>query len=439
MSNNEVVIFNSPLYFNSFDDGETYLPPLGQGYIVSNLVKHGIEAKLIDCVHLRMGVNEIIDYINSERFSHAGFNVFSINLTLVKEILAGIKRDIHIYLGGKAIEYLWKEIASWNVKNPITIIIGEGELIFPDLIIGTCLDSPVYEDGNVRVYAVTLKSNYYPMNLNCLYLDRSIFQNREIINHYGQIESCIIASRECIYNCAFCGGARSINPNTIPRIRNNDSLKEEIHDIINLCPDVSSIRVLDDLFLRNRKSIINACDLFSSFPKIYWRCMAHINTFINNLDLTNLLIESGCKEVFLGIESGSPEIRRLIRKQGTVENVINVVGALLSAGIDVKGYFMGGFPGETEKQLRQTVQLSNKLHLISMNTLGNFRATAFQFRPYHGTALYNQIISQTSKKVDYFYDHNYNSSKKQYSFSAGNYSEMDDKIIHELLSSINQR
>ena len=56
VSDSEIVIFNSPIYRDPQDDGEYYLPPLGQGYIVTNLQQHGIQASLIDCVYNKMGI-----------------------------------------------------------------------------------------------------------------------------------------------------------------------------------------------------------------------------------------------------------------------------------------------------------------------------------------------------------------------------------------------
>ena len=52
---NEIVLFNSPIYYNRTDDGEDYLPPLGQGYIVTALKNRGIAARLIDCVYVTAG------------------------------------------------------------------------------------------------------------------------------------------------------------------------------------------------------------------------------------------------------------------------------------------------------------------------------------------------------------------------------------------------
>lgn len=435
--NCEIVLFNSPIYRYHRDDGETYLPPLGQGYIMTSLKQHGISAALIDCVYNRLSVSQIISIINYGDFPNIGFNIFSVNMLLVKEILLGINRTINIFIGGKAIEHLWKEILKWNLKHPITFIIGEAEYIFPALLLQICKDTPFFDDGIHKVYLVNKHSCYYPFDLDCVDIDRTLFKHRNILNRYGRYEACVIASRGCIYNCAFCGGATSANPNITARVRGYDSLAYEINCILHVSPEVSSIRFLDDLFLRDRKSIADACRLFLSFPHLHWRCMAHINTFIHNLDLISDMKSSGCDEVFIGIESGSPDVRLRIHKNGTPQNIITVVQKLLTEGINVKGYFMCGFPGETENQLQETLDLATVLCKIALLSPSNFRPVVFQFRPYHGTELFEQLV-QSGVDINYIRQENLENSRQQYNFSAGNFSEVSDESLKHFINKISQ-
>lgn len=435
--NCEIVLFNSPIYRYHRDDGETYLPPLGQGYIITNLKRHGISAALIDCAYNRLSISQIIDIINCGDFPNIGFNIFSINMLLVKEILLGITRNVKIYIGGKAIEHLWKEVLTWNLKYPITFIIGEAECIFPALILQRCKDIPFFDNGVHKAYLVDKNSCYYPFNLDCIDIDRALFKDRNILNHYGRYEACIVASRGCIYNCAFCGGATSVNPGITARVRGNDSLVREIKSILDFSPEVSSIRFLDDLFLRDRKSVVDACRLFFSFPQLHWRCMAHVNTFVHNLDLIAEMKSSRCDEVFIGIESGSPDVRLRIHKNGTPKNIIRVIQKLLTEGIDVKGYFMCGFPGETEDQLQETLDFATKLSKIAMVTESHFRPVVFQFRPYHGTELFNQLV-QSGVNINYIRQENFENSKQQYNFSAGNFSKVSDEVLKNYIDQISR-
>ena len=338
-------------------------------------------------------------------------------------------------MGGKVVEYIWDEVSHWGYRYPITAIIGEGELIFPALILNNCIENPIATEGSFSVYRVDSNSVYYPKDLDAISLDRTLFCGREIKNRFGLLESCIVASRGCIYNCAFCGGAQDSNPNITPRYRSCPNISNEIKAIIQLSPATKSIRILDDLFLRDRKSIIDACNIFNAFPQIHWRCMAHVQSFINNLDMIGALKKSGCDEVFIGIESGSPEIRRKIQKAGSIEDVIRCIESLLQVGISVKGYFICGFPGETAQQINETVNLALMLKRIEGSLNASFRASAFQFRPYHGTKLYNEITASGHHPI-FTNGDELTSTKKQYNFSSGNYSCISNDVLAKSIHAI---
>ena len=70
-----------------------------------------------------------------------------------------------------------------------------------------------------------------------------------------------------------------------------------------------------------------------------------------------------------GIESGSPQILKNIKKGGdaTVEQTIEAVTATKKAGIQVWGYFVLGLPGETEETINESIQLAKKLPLDLVN------------------------------------------------------------------------
>ena len=114
MNSYEIVFLNSPIYAQSVDDGEDYLPPLGQGYIVTQLEQAGINVKLIDCVNEKWGVKEVAEFINEGKFTNVALNVFSVNLDIVKSIVENVNRKINWYFGGKAMRFLWRTMLSWS-------------------------------------------------------------------------------------------------------------------------------------------------------------------------------------------------------------------------------------------------------------------------------------------------------------------------------------
>ncbi len=59
------------------------------------------------------------------------------------------------------------------------------------------------------------------------------------------------------------------------------------------------------------------------------------------------MAQSGCKGVFLGIESGSPHILKLMIKAATIEKYADGMKLLREHDILTFGSFIVGFPGET--------------------------------------------------------------------------------------------
>ncbi len=426
------LLLNSPIYWESTVEDEEYLPPIGLGYIATHLYEAGIDVEVVDCVKLHLGVKEIIKLINEKSPDYLGINIFTQNYELVKYILENCYKSITIFLGGQVVKNIYKEVLKWIINNKIMLIIGEGELILPAIITNTCKDKPIYSNGNKAVYRVNQDSAYFPADLSCVRLNRKILLYETLNNHYSLTEASIITSRGCLYDCAFCGGARSLNRDMTIRIREPRDIIAEIQEIQIVHPDVNCIRILDDLFLKNRTSIINAIDIFNHFQHLFWRGMAHVLSIINSLDLLVALKNSGCKEISIGIESGSESIRTKINKVGTVQQVISVVKAILDAGIDVKGYFIYGFPGETVDDFKMTYAIATELKNISNYTQGKFRCSVFQFRPYHGTKLYTEIlesgriinVAEANDAINQF------SGRSQFNFQSGNYSQADDETLN---------
>ena len=431
----EYLLINSPISWENTNSNEDYLPPLGMGYIATYLKRAGIKVELIDCVKEEICVSDIIKLINIRLPKYVGINVFTPNYDIVKYILENCSDNICFFIGGQVIKFIYEEILSWNITKEINIIIGEAEFIVPDIVRNCCIEQPIATSGNKRVYKVDQRSSYYPKDISEIYLDRTFFKNEVLLNHYYMNEACILSSRGCIYNCAFCGGAKGLNKDVQTRKRNKESIITEIEEIISIYPNIQSIRILDDLFLRDTDSIDMAINIFSKFNQLYWRGMGHVLSFIDNTQKIRLLRESGCKELFIGIESGSKYIRKKINKKGDIQEIIDVVGELLENGIDVKGYFMYGFPNETLEDFEDTYKLAMKLRKLSNLTAGNFRTSTFQFRPYHGTQLYNEIIQEKGSILSYQPNNILNESigRNQFNLQSGNYSKEADETLNEYI------
>ena len=429
------ILFNSPIFWDATKENEQYLPPLGLAYIATYLEKSGIDVELIDCVKGRKSVSEIINIINKTQPDYIGINIFTQNYDIVKNIVESINVNCVCFIGGQAVKSIYQDLLKWNVKNRMNIIIGEGEFIIPQLVIGNCTQESEEQKDQKYVYRVNMKSPYFPKDISDLYLDRKFLKNEIITNHYGEKELAIITSRGCAFDCAFCGGAKSLNRDVSIRIRTEESIIQEIKEALLIYPDIKSVRILDDLFLRNSKSIKVANNIFSQFSQLSWRGMVHVLSLVGAIDKIKELRKGRCRELFIGIESGSETIRKRINKLGDPASIINVSREILQNGIDLKGYFIYGFPKETKDDFQKTYELAATLKDISIHTPGTFRTSVFQFRPYHGTQLYNEILSnggiihgcEFNKSISHF------EGRSQFNFDFGNYSLESDELLNEYI------
>lgn len=429
------ILVNSPIFCDSVAEGENYLSPLGLGYIATYIERTGAQVEILDAVKQRKSVQDIIEYIEKKEPDYVGINVFTQNFRLVKTICERTRTDCEWFIGGPVVGYTYEEIVKWNLKNRMNIIIGDGEYIIPAIISDNNMSEPIKKFENKKVFRVDIGSEYFPRDISNIVLDRKFFYDEVIKNHYGESEIAIVTSRGCIYDCAFCGGARSVNGGLPVRIRSEQSISTEIDDILQKYPEVKSIRVLDDLFLSNKNRIEQAIHLFSEYSQLSWRGMVHVLSLKTNLDKVEELKKANCRELFMGIESGSETIRKKINKLGSVEDVIEVAEKILHNGIDLKGYFIYGFPKETESDFQKTYQLARKINEISQTTVGNFRTSVFQFRPYHGTKLYNDIIAEKGIAHDCEFNDKISKFKgrNQFNFDFGNYSDTSDEILNQYI------
>lgn len=429
------ILFNSPIFWDATKEKEQYLSPLGLGYIATYLEKAGIDVTIVDCVKERKSVNDIVDFINKTHPDYIGINIFTQNYEMVKYIIESITITCDCFIGGQVVKSIYLDILRWNTQNRLNIIIGEGEFIIPALVSGRCKQIPEQENDQKVVYRVNKNSEYFPKDISNIFLNRKYLGNEIIYNHYGEKEIAIITSRGCAFDCAFCGGAKSLNKDITTRIRTEESVITEIREILSAYPDIQSIRVLDDLFLRNGKSIDMTNNIFLKFPHLSWRGMVHVLSLAKDVEKVKKLRRGRCRELFIGIESGSESVRRKINKLGTIDDIIIVSKAILESGIDLKGYFIYGFPGETKEDFQKTYELASKIKEISTNTTGTFRTSVFQFRPYHGTQLYNEIVKSTG--IIHECEFNQSISKfegrSQFNFDFGNYSKEKDEILNQYI------
>ena len=123
---------------------------------------------------------------------------------------------------------------------------------------------------------------------------------------------------------------------------------------------ITKFNFLHDMFTFNRKNIIEICELLKTldFP-IKWACSARLDCL--DPELIDIMVESGLAHIYLGIETGSPRMQKLINKRLKIENSDEILNYINSKGILMTTSFIYGFPEETEEDVSQTLSMIAKL------------------------------------------------------------------------------
>jgi len=94
---------------------------------------------------------------------------------------------------------------------------------------------------------------------------------------------------------------------------------------------------------------------------IYWDGYLRVDPHAGDREKTMLWRRGGFYRARLGIESGSQRVLNLMNKKITVEEIKSTLSALAGAGIKTTTYWVVGYPGETERDFRETLKLIEEM------------------------------------------------------------------------------
>jgi len=168
----------------------------------------------------------------------------------------------------------------------------------------------------------------------------------------------MLTSRGCPFNCIYC--SKPVFGSSV-RARSPESILEEII-FLKKNYNIKEIIFYDDSFTLEKERIIKLCKLIiKNNIKINWKCETRVN--LVDQELLNLMKKAGCYMICYGIESGNQKILNVLKKGINLKEIKKAIELTRKAEIETLGYFMLGIPGETEKEIEQTIDLAKKLKL----------------------------------------------------------------------------
>ncbi len=185
------------------------------------------------------------------------------------------------------------------------------------------------------------------LNLNSEIIDWSSYVKK--LGGYG---SPIRTGTGCPFRCGFCDFTELYKV----RLRSVDSLISELKTIGNEGSGPHPVFFTDDNLAAGKQRLQRlAKTMVKENFNLNWRGFLHADVI--DKETAELLSAAGCRECFIGIESGDAEVLRNMRKKHTPEQAIRALEALDNAGISTMCTFVVGFPGECERSVHNTAQL----------------------------------------------------------------------------------
>ena len=252
----------------------------------------------------------------------------------------GVFADL-LAVGSPNLDFFLEKTAGYIDK----IIVGEGENLFLKLLRGELPE-------NRRLYTLT--------DIHGETLDISTVEPLDLsdfdLGKYPYLVS--YTSRSCPFQCNFCsetvqwGKYRKKSPQQI--VGELKELRARHGSQLFLLSDSLLNPVITDL----------AKELIKSEESIYWEGWLRADAMVCDIQNTLLWRRGGFYHARIGAESGSPAVLEAMNKKITPQQIKDALFSLSQAGIKTSTLWIVGYPGETEADFRQTLDLIEELREV---------------------------------------------------------------------------
>ena len=378
-------------------------PPLGLGYLAGTIrKKHNVE--ILDCIRLKLNVDGFKKYLMKKKYDVVGIQAYTFDLDKVDVHSKRVKElypDAVIFVGGP--QPTLDPIETLNYLKKVDFgFDGEAEAGFPKFVelISNGKDKDIKELEKISGL-IYRRDNIVVSN------PRGLFENLDELDPSWDLFELekyplaphgafckqypvapMILTRGCPYRCKFCG-APGISGKT-PRAHSPEWAVNQIEHL-NKKYGIKEIHIEDDNLTVSRGFVKEFCNkLIEKNLGISWTCPNGMRMDTLNDDIVSLMKESGLYAVSIAIESGSDKIREDMAKDLKTETIIEKVNLLRRHELEIIAFFIVGYPGETEKDIEDTIKFACSLDLK--------RATFSAFKPFPGTPVYDELVAKGEMK-----------------------------------------
>ena len=371
-------------------------PPLNLCYLASSIERNGHTAKIVDAEAEGLSIIEILNIAKFFKPDLIGITATSVDFDGAVPIIKMLKQkmpDVPIIIGGTHISIFENEVLE-QIPEIDYGCIGDGEDLILELI-DTMLQGNNEEIDNIKglIYrkdGKIIQNSSRPMERD---LDRYEFPARHLLKnelyfrsipYYGyKTTASFMSSRGCPYKCVYCA-AEKIRGGSQIRLRSVENVIEELEYIVNEL-GITHVAFNDDCLTINKNRIYEICEEINSRGlKFTWEGLSRADLVEKELLLT--MKKTGFVRMSYGVESGDPNILRVLQKGETLDQIESAFSMTKEAGIITRGSIIIGSPYETRETVENTFQFVRNLKGIDQVVIN-------VLQPYPGTKARDMIIS----------------------------------------------
>jgi len=264
------------------------------------------------------------------------------------------------------------------------VVVGEGERSLLKIIDG--LRDKVVQTA----YIEDLDTIPHP-DRRLIKLERHLKKTEDL---EGRRVTSIFTTRGCPFKCFFCASHAVWKRKQ--RTRSPENIAEEFA-ILAKDWRVDHISFADDEVGLNKEHFSQLCDLLiKNNVCITWGCNMVVS--IMDTELLKLMWAAGCRELWLGVESGSPRILKDMNKPFKLKDIRHAFKITKDIGFTRRAYILLGMPNETLADIEMTDKLIEEIEpdIVGFTILA----------PFPGTRAYDEKLHQDIdwSKVDEYHN-----------------------------------
>lgn len=355
VNNKMNVLYIIPRYRTYGIEGH-YVMPMGILYVSAYVKKSGIaNVYTLNLNHVSGEEYDILQsYITKNKIDFVGLGGLSGEYSDIVKVVSLVRKIDHnmiIQVGGGIMTA--DPVVTMQAMPDVDFgIIGEGEQTSVELIDAiarkldlTSVNGIIYrcENGlritNRRVEIDNLDTLPFPDYEGFNYAEY-LRLNPDLSDEgkkYSQVS--VIGGRSCKYNCTFCfhpSGSKY-------RQRSLDSIFSEIDYLVRNY-DISYIALREELFATDNERVRQFCERVRVYD-FDWSIQLRIDSI--NKELVDLLKNTRCRYLFVGVESADDRVLKSMRKGITLAQIERALDMLRDAGLNSRSGVIFGDEVET--------------------------------------------------------------------------------------------